>query len=172
MNATEFRATDPFSLWVRPMFEIGQRWMLITGGDRSRFNPMTASWGALGVLWERPAAICFVRPSRYTFELLQSHDVFTLSFFSDTYRSVLQFCGAHSGRDMDKAQTCGLIPWETPHGGVTFREAERVLECRRLYFSPLRADDIPVAIQAEFYPREDVHHLLIGEILHVLERIS
>ena len=32
---------------------IGKEWMLVTAGDESSFNTMTASWGGMGYIWER-----------------------------------------------------------------------------------------------------------------------
>ena len=38
---------------------IGDDWMLITAYDKdnNKTNAMTASWGALGVLWNKPVCI-------------------------------------------------------------------------------------------------------------------
>ena len=49
---------------------IGKEWILITAGSCDHFNMMTASWGCLGWLWNKPVAVIFVRPERYT------HDFF------------------------------------------------------------------------------------------------
>ncbi|MBQ5373195.1 MAG: flavin reductase family protein, partial [Bacteroidaceae bacterium] len=43
---------------------IGKEWMLITAGNIKHFNTMTASWGGLGWLWNKPVAFIFVRPER------------------------------------------------------------------------------------------------------------
>ena len=50
---------------------IGERWMLITAGDREGFNTMTASWGGLGVLWGMHVATCYIRPQRYTYGFME-----------------------------------------------------------------------------------------------------
>ena len=49
---------------------IGKEWMLITAGDKDNFNTMTASWGGIGWLWNRPVAYIFVRPESYTNEFI------------------------------------------------------------------------------------------------------
>lgn len=33
---------------------IGKEWMLVTAGTKDKFNMMTASWGCLGWLWNKP----------------------------------------------------------------------------------------------------------------------
>ena len=46
-----FKEVDIKSLNFNPFTKIGSEWMLITAGDESGCNTMTASWGGLGVLW-------------------------------------------------------------------------------------------------------------------------
>ena len=38
---------------------IGKEWMLITAGTKEKFNTMTASWGGIGWLWNKPVAFVF-----------------------------------------------------------------------------------------------------------------
>ena len=45
---------------------IGSEWMLVTAGNKEKYNMMTASWGFAGVMWGFPCAITAVRPQRYT----------------------------------------------------------------------------------------------------------
>lgn len=43
---------------------IGKEWMLVTAGDESSYNTMTASWGGMGYIWERPSTfILYVIPA-------------------------------------------------------------------------------------------------------------
>ena len=37
-------------------------WMLVTAGTPDHYNTMTASWGHLGILWNLPIAIAYIRP--------------------------------------------------------------------------------------------------------------
>ena len=50
---------------------IGSDWMLITSGDESSFNMMTASWGGVGFIWGKPVAVAVIRPTRYTKEFVE-----------------------------------------------------------------------------------------------------
>ena len=43
---------------------IGKEWMLVTAGNKEKFNTMTASWGGIGWLWNKPVAFIFIRPER------------------------------------------------------------------------------------------------------------
>lgn len=41
---------------------IGKEWMLVSAGDKDKFNMMTASWGGVGFLWNKPVVfVLFVR---------------------------------------------------------------------------------------------------------------
>jgi flavin reductase (DIM6/NTAB) family NADH-FMN oxidoreductase RutF len=166
-----------------PSDRIGRGWMLITAGDAKAggggdWNTMTASWGGLGVLWGRDVAFMFIRPSRRTFEFANSNELFTLSFFDESYREALNFIGSNSGRDYDKAAKTGLNPLVfeggiakgRAAGAIGFEEAANIIICRKLYthdFDPRQFLDAPLIEKA--YNGKDYHRMYVGEILTVLE---
>ena len=164
---TEHRPEDikdnPFKL-------IGGDWMLITAGDLKSFNTMTASWGGLGVLWDKNVAFCFVRPTRHTFEFMNQNETFTLSFFDERYRSVLTYCGSHTGKHVDKVKKCGITPVAGSIDDVYFAEARLVLECRKIYFADINPSAFLAQTLTDVYPEKDYHRMFIGEIEHVLGR--
>ena len=163
-----FKEIKPTEIEGNPIHLIGQEWMLITAGVPGDFNMMTASWGSLGEIWFKPVCFCFVRPQRYTYELMEKNDAFTLSFFDEKYRPQLNFCGSRSGRDTDKASECDFTPVEAKNGSVYFEEAHLVLECRKLYFQDLLpANFIDDSIMKN-YPKNDFHRMYIGEITRAL----
>jgi flavin reductase (DIM6/NTAB) family NADH-FMN oxidoreductase RutF len=140
-------------------------WTLITAGTSDSFNTMTASWGTMGILWNRQIAICFIRPQRYTHQFTEKSSFFTLSFFEEEHREILKFCGANSGRDFDKIKETGLIPVATTSGNIGFKQAKLVLECRKLYSDNLKPDNFIVKeIIGKNYPKADFHRFYIGEI--------
>lgn len=148
-------------------------WMLVTAGNLDNFNTMTASWGHLGIIWNLPVAIAYVRPQRYTYQFVQKHVDYTLSFFTEQYRSALNFCGAHSGRDCDKMAETGLTPVQTERGNVIFREARMVLECRKVYSDRLRKSNfILPRVALRHYPKDDFHRFFMGEIVNVYQKTA
>ncbi|MDR1594605.1 MAG: flavin reductase [Prevotellaceae bacterium] len=152
---------------------IGKDWMLITAGrDTASFNTMTASWGTLGYLWEKNVAVMFIRPQRYTKEFVDANEIYTLSFFDERYRNALKICGTKSGKKRPrKAQEAGLTPMVTTLGSVAFQEATMILECRKLYASPLDSDAfINHAFAEKFYPDNDFHVMYVGEIVNVYRK--
>lgn len=147
---------------------IGSDWMLITAGDADRFNAMTASWGTAGILWNKPVAVCFIRPERYTYEFVEKHDRLTLSFLPDTYRKALSYCGSHSGRDGDKLSACGLHGAITPDGIPYIGEARLVLQCRKLYADDLRTAAFLDPALLSHYEKGGFHRFYVCEIEQIL----
>lgn len=117
---------------------IGKQWMLVTAGYEEHFNTMTASWGGIGWLWNKPVAFVFIRPERYTHQFIDSNSRLTLSFYSEAYRKVLQLCGTQSGRDTDKVVATGLTPVTLPTGAITFAQSRLTLDCRKLFKAPMQ----------------------------------
>lgn len=141
------------------------RWTLITAGNEESYNTMTASWGALGELWNKDVCFCFIRPQRYTYEFIEKEEYFTLSFFSEEYRNALTFCGRKSGREVDKAKETGLTPRKIGPS-MSFDEAELVLVCKKIAFQDISPKGfIDPSINPACYPGKDYHRMYIGEIV-------
>lgn len=148
---------------------IGRQWMLVTAGNKKNFNTMTASWGGAGILWNKPVAISFIRPQRYTYKFLEKSDRYTLSFYDEGYRDALNFCGSHSGRDCDKAKEAGLTP-VAANDAVYFDEAKLVLICRKLYIQDFKPECFIDKSIVNTYNGDDYHRVYIGEIEKVLAK--
>lgn len=165
-----FQKITPKDLDFNVFSAIGDQWMLITAGTAEACNTMTASWGALGVLWGVPMATVYIRPQRYTREFMEQYDTFTLSFFPEAYRKELGLCGAKSGREIDKISACGFHVAEGAMGVPYFLEAETVLVCRKRYVQRLDALAIPQAEREKWYPEADYHYVYLGEIVEALKK--
>lgn len=142
---------------------VGKDWMLITAEHGGTVNTMTASWGGMGVLWNKPVAFCFIRPQRHTFSLTEHSERFSLSFFTEDYRPALRLCGTKSGRDTDKFAEAGLTPADCD--GVPFvAEARLVLICRKLYADMLKKDAFTDPALLSNYKDDDFHRMYVVEI--------
>ncbi len=143
---------------------IGKDWALITsekpGGG---YNTMTASWGGTGILWNKPVAFIFIRPQRYTYELIENQNNFTLSFLDDSYREKLAYCGKASGRNEDKIEKCGFTVISTENGGF-INEARVAITCRKLYFGDILESGFVDESLLSNYAAGDYHRMYIGEI--------
>lgn len=98
-----FKEVKMEELNFNPFTKIGTEWMLITAGDEKKFNTMTASWGGVGIMWNKNVVTTYIRPQRYTKEFVDANEYFTVSFYDKEYKKALNICGTRSGRDCDKA---------------------------------------------------------------------
>ena len=148
---------NPFDL-------ISKQWMLISAGTEEKWNTMTASWGALGVMWGKPSATCYIRQSRYTKEFVDNSEYYTLTFLQDGHRDALSLMGSKSGRDMDKMHDSGLTPTFID-GQPTFEEASLVLICRKRGVTDIALSDMDSEVVSKWYGDGDYHTMYIGEIV-------
>lgn len=150
---------------------IGKEWMLVTAGTPDKYNTMTASWGGIGWLWNKPVAFIFIRPERFTHDFIEANDRLTLSFYDDEYRKALQICGSKSGRDINKTEATGLTPETLESGAITFGEARMTLDCRKLFKSPMKANDfVDKSLLERWYndkPGGGLHDIYIVEIENI-----
>ncbi|MDR1877989.1 MAG: flavin reductase [Bacteroidales bacterium] len=165
-----YRKVEPGEIPDNVIKLLSKEWMLITAGNDTAFNGMTASWGAFGHLWNRPVAFIMVRDTRYTYEFLQKNDYYTLSFFDEKYRDALTIMGTKSGRDSDKVKEAGLTPLSLASGLMSFAEARMIVECRKLYADPFKKECFTdPQLFDNIYNQTDksIHTLYVGEIVNV-----
>ncbi len=162
-----FRKIAPEELQGNIIKMISKDWMLITAGNAEKANMMTASWGGVGVLYNKPVAICFINPARYTYGIMEKGETFTLTFYPQEYKEVLQYCGTKSGRDEDKIKGSGLTPVYTENGAVAFSQACVIIECRKMLSQSLMLDSIENEEERNKRALQPMHKMYIGEILNV-----
>ena len=148
---------------------IGKDWMLITVRDGDAVNAMTASWGSLGVLWNKNVCTCFIRPQRHTYALVEENDKLSFAFLPDAYRNALRYCGSHSGRNTHKIVNAGLTTCNID-GVPVIKEAHTVLICRKLYVEDLREDRFLDPALLSNYENGDFHRMYICEIEKILKK--
>ncbi|MEG1528640.1 MAG: flavin reductase [Clostridia bacterium] len=165
---TEFKQVEIEQFNKNPFVAIGQEWMLITASHNGKINTMTASWGGLGVLWNKNVAFIVIRPTRYTKQFVDNSSTFSLSFFDQKYKDQLGYLGSVSGKDVDKIKISKLETCDkdaTPY----FTQANTVLLCQKLYaqeFTPQSFVDDKLC--KEIYKNNDYHTLYVGEITKIL----
>ncbi len=151
-----------------------KRGVLLTTKAGDRVNAMTIGWGMLGIEWNRPVFIAYVRESRFTKQLLEENGEFTVNIPLESCDSqILRVCGSKSGRDMDKIQDLGLTLAEPECICVPgIRELPLTLECKVIYKQKQELQCVPEDVLSLFYPEEkeggcrDSHIAYYGEILH------
>jgi len=156
INTTDF---NPFRL-------IGSDWAALTSCDGDRVNSMTVSWGGVGVLWGKNVVTVYVRKSRFTKELLDKGDSFSLTFFNSDeskYKNVLKYLGAVSGHDEDKIKTAGLTIGKKD--GIPYiDEGNFIILCRKMAEIELPSEKLPEGIREKWYADGNDHTIYIGEI--------
>lgn len=166
MNTFKEIRSEEFN--YNPFKIIGTDWMLITTEKDGKCNTMTASWGGLGVMWNKNVAYIVIRPQRFTKEFVDHSDTFSLTFFNESYKKALGYLGAKSGRDEDKIKNANLtiqFDEKTPY----FEEANMVIFCKKLFAQAYQPESfMDSKLNDEIYPTSDHHTLYIGEITKIL----
>ena len=142
--------------------------LLLTTEINEKANAMTVGWGGIGVMWGKNVVFIAVRPERYTYEILENTEYFSLSALNDGKKSAISYCGKTSGRDTDKLSACGLsllhqnnIPYVA--------ESKIVFNCKKLSKTPISPSDFPQGSDIpERWYGGGYHALFIGEIESVL----
>lgn len=139
----------------------------LTVKDGDKINTMTIGWGNIGYQWKKPIFTVMVRKSRYTYELIENVDEFTVSLpLNKDMKKALGVCGTKSGRDMDKFKECGLTLKEsrvvkTPIIG----ECDMHYECKIIYKQEMDESLLCEKIKDSSYKNGDYHVLYVGEIV-------
>ena len=148
------------------------RGILLTTKRDGKVNTMTIGWGHIGIEWGKTIFVAYVRDSRYTREMLDGSDEFTVNIpYGDLDGKILGFCGTKSGRDVDKIQELGLTLVESDDISVPgIKELPLTLECKKLYKLKQETSGIPQDIQDRLYPanaqgQQDFHYAYYGEIV-------
>ncbi len=161
-----FKEINPRELDGNIIKAIADEWMLVSAGDESGYNMMTASWGFAGEMWGKDSVIAMVRPQRYTMEFIDKNDYFTLSFYGEN-KAIHKVCGSQSGRDVNKTELTGLTPVFSD-GTVYFDEARLVLICKKQYVDRLKEECFVDTEPLKWYENKDYHYMIIGKIEKVL----
>ena len=166
-------AFQPFPmdlLELNTFTKFAKEWALVSSGTKKHANTMTVSWGGTGVIWGKNAVYIFVRESRYSKELIDKGDFFSLAFLNENYRGALEYCGAHSGREGDKFEAAGLT-LASKHSIPYPDEANLVFLCQKMAAIPITEDMLTwKKIKEKWYPEGDYHTMYIAEIIEVLTR--
>jgi len=144
------------------------RGALLCVGNMQKHNCMTISWATMGVLWNRHIFVVYVRPTRYTFGLINSYPDFTVNFFSAECRDKLAYCGTVSGRDVDKFAEAGLsVVASKKVDSPSVDESHLIIEARTIYAQDLDPRAFVDPRINDHYPRKDYHRMFMGEIAHI-----
>ena len=148
--------------------------ILLTTKAGDKVNTMTIGWGKIGIEWNRPVFIAYVRETRFTKSMLEASGEFTVNIpYGEVDSNILGYCGRKSGRDTDKIKDLGLTLVESDMVSAPgIRELPLTLECKVIYKQKQDLSVLPEQIIDRFYPVvgengfRDYHIAYYGEIVN------
>lgn len=142
------------------------RVLLVSRGREGRPNAMAIGWGTVGVIWQIPVFTVLVRPSRFTWRLIEETHEFVVAVAGPTLKDAVTYCGTVSGRDHDKFEEKGLTAIPSKQVRVPrVRECGIHFECRVVHTNDVIPAQLDGGIRSQCYPRGDFHRLYFGRIL-------
>ncbi len=152
--------------------------VLITTKTDKKVNTMAISWGTLGVEWNKPIFITFVRENRFTKFQLDENEEFTINIpLGDFDNKIIGITGTKSGHDIDKIKELNLTLVDGQSISVpAIKELPLTLECRVIYKQLQDKNAITPENLAQHYPQDvpstyhasnkDFHTAYYGEIVN------
>ena len=148
--------------------------ILLTTRTEDRVNTMTIGWGKIGIEWNRPIFIAYVRETRFTKQMLEDSGEFTVNIpYGEVDNKILSYCGTKSGRDTDKILDMGLTLVASDVVDVPgIQQLPLTLECKVIYKQKQDLNSMPDSVIQRFYPVmeesgfQDYHIAYYGEIVN------
>ena len=172
MPKGELVPTDKFKKMVYlKEFTTPQMPAILSAGTKDHYNSMAIEWGSLGVSWKMPIFTVYVKDQRYTYEFMQTTEIFTVSIINKKLFKKFAVYGTKSGRDINKEEVAGTHIKFLDDGGITFDEAEEVFVCKMLAKAYIQEKDRSPTLKAfyekakQYWKNMDPHAIFIGEII-------
>lgn len=168
--AQKYQSVQPEDFDENIFSLVGDDWTVITAGEDP--NSMVASWGGLGIMFNKPVTWCFLRANRYTLEKIRQSGTYTFCYFPAQYKGEILKFGSASGRNTDKMDRTKLTPMETPHGVPAYEEAKVIIECKLIAAPTVSKDEFYTEegkefLQGGYDEAKDWHKLVYGEITNI-----
>jgi Conserved protein/domain typically associated with flavoprotein oxygenases, DIM6/NTAB family len=155
---------------------VGKDFHVVTAGREGHYNSMMGSGGGLGLFFKKPTVWSILRADRYTLEMIEKEQSYTLSFFPDEHKEQTLIFGDRSGRDSEKMKEVKLTSVQTPAGNVAFEEARLIIECKLQAITTIYPDDICSQeakdfVREEYKEKSHYRKVVFGEITHVWVKV-
>ncbi len=129
-------------------------------------NAMAIGWGMIGSIWSRPVWQVLVRPSRYTYELIEREGIFGVCVMPLALNAAVQHCGTVSGRNGDKLAETGLTAVRGEAlGAPVLAQSVIHYECRVVHRNDFLPERMVPDIREGAYPSGDYHRVYWGQIV-------
>ena len=144
---------------------------ILSVGNKNLYNSMTIEWGSLGIAFKKPIFTVYVKPDRYTYEVMEKSDIFTVNFIERKLLKKFAIYGTKSGKDVNKEEEAGTHIKFLEKGGITFGEAVEVYVCKKMAKSVIDEKTMDPYIKelyrnnVKVYKTGTPHVVYIGEII-------
>jgi flavin reductase (DIM6/NTAB) family NADH-FMN oxidoreductase RutF len=171
-----FTEINPTDITENVFKLFGQDFAVITAGNETYFNSMTAAYGGYGIQCALPSTWCFIGANRYTLDFIRGEQTYTMCWFNDEYKDAVLYFGSISGRNSDKMANNPLTYVITPDGNIAYKEAKLILECKLMQITTVSPDDFYFQkgkefVEEGFEDAQDYHKMVFGEITKVWRKI-
>lgn len=153
-------------------YDICKNAMALSVASQDEHNAMAIGWAGFGSFLNKPTVTVYVSKDRYTHELIEKSQYFTISCFDEAHTSNLMYLGSNSGRDdKNKIESAGLSYKLTELGNICINESELCIECKIIYKADLNENALD-ADAAKFYEEHPmgIHTMYIGEIVNIWKK--
>ena len=160
------KQVDTFSQMDITLQRLKKPGLLLVSGKKG--NPMTIGWATLGVIWRTNILTVLVRPSRFSFNLLEQSMEFGICVPTEDMREKILFCGMNSGRDVNKIAECGFTQVKAHKIEIPLiKECSIHYECRIVHKNQIIPAELDQELKQDNYPGGDYHTIYYGEITGV-----
>ncbi len=161
------KTLTPYELSKELLEQLDHGAFLTVKDKDGKLNTMTIGWGALGYMWMKPVFISMVRNTRYTFDMIEEVDEYTVSIpLKGQLKDELMTCGTKSGRDMDKFKECNLTPvnvegFDTP----VIKECDLHILCKIIYKQAMEEEHMEPVVKKVYSAEKDYHTMYYGQVM-------
>lgn len=147
------------------MEKLGGNGVFLTAGSKP--NTMTASWGFVGVMWNKPIIVVPVRASRFTHGLIEEGGAFSVSApLNESLNGLLAYFGSVSGRDVDKYAQKNITPVKCNKINTYIIPGSCChFECKVIYKNYIVKERLDERIIRTMYGDNSFHTMFYGEIV-------
>lgn len=159
-----------YSEYAKETLDILAKGAFLTTQADGKLNTMTIAWGCIGNMWGKPTFMVMVRQSRFTLEIINKTDEFTVTIPQEDLKKALALCGTKSGREMDKFAEADLKTRPAQKIGTPVLDCAGIhYECKIVYRQTMDPKGLIPDLDNKWYDEahghQDYHTLYYGEII-------
>ena len=122
--------------------------VMVSCQSKDKPNIITLAWAGV-VCSEPPMVGVGIRPSRYSFGIIKESREFVVNIVNESLIQQADFCGSHSGKDVDKFKKLNLTP----------------IRGEKLKTPLIKESPINLECQVKKIIELGTHHLFLGEVV-------